>query len=60
MQLQINIDDELMTKALEASDLQTAADVIEEGLRMIVYLSERPDLAELLDLFPDIDPPKRH
>jgi Arc/MetJ family transcription regulator len=56
MQLTVNIDDELMRKALQASDLPTEAAAIEEGLRMVIFLSERTNLADMFGMFPlDID-----
>jgi hypothetical protein len=56
VQIQVNVDDELMRKALLASDLQTEDAVIEEGLRMVIILSERTNLADMFGMFPlDID-----
>lgn len=56
VQIQVNVDDELMKKALKASDLPTEQAVIEEGLRMVVFLSERTNLADMFGMFPlDID-----
>ena len=56
MQLTVDIDDELMKKALMASDLPTEAAAIEEGLRMVIFLSERTNLADMFGMFPlDID-----
>jgi Arc/MetJ family transcription regulator len=53
MQIQINIDDELMRKALKASDLATEQAAIEEGLRMLICLSSRTKLEDLFGMFPD-------
>ena len=61
MQLQVNIDDELMRKALQASDLQTEQAVLEEGLRMLICLSSRTKLEDMFGMFPDgIDHPDRN
>ena len=49
MQIQVDIDDELLRAALQASDLPTEEDVIEEGLRMVIALSL---LLYFLDMFP--------
>jgi Arc/MetJ family transcription regulator len=58
MTIQIDIDDELLRAALQASDLPTEEDVIEEGLRIVIALSL---LADLLDMFPlNIKHPPRH
>ena len=61
MQITVNIDDELMTKALKASDLSTEAAVIEEGLRMLICLSSRTRLEDMFGMFPDgFDDPHRN
>jgi Arc/MetJ family transcription regulator len=53
MQLTVNVDDELMKKALKASDLPTEAGAIEEGLRMLICLSSRTKLEDMFGMFPD-------
>jgi len=56
MHIQVNIDDELMRKALRVSDLTTEQAVLEEGLRMLICLSDRTNLADMFGMFPlDID-----
>jgi hypothetical protein len=58
MHIQVDIDDELLRTALQASDLPTEEDVIEEGLRMVIALSL---LFDLLGMFPlDSKHPPRH
>lgn len=58
MQIQVDIDDGLLRTALQASDLPTEEDVIEEGLRMVIGLSL---LINLLHMFPlDINNAPRH
>lgn len=60
MQIQIDIDDELMRKALQASDQPTTQAVIEDGLRLLICMSSRTSLADMFGLFPDgIDHPDR-
>ncbi len=49
MHIQVDIDDELLRTALQASDLPTEEDVIEEGLRMVIALSL---LLDMLGMFP--------
>ena len=53
MQIQVNIDDELMRKALKASDLPTEEAAIQEGLRMLICLSSRTKLEDMFGMFPD-------
>jgi len=53
MQLTVHVDDELMRKALKASDLPTEAAVLEEGLRMVICLSSRTKLEDMFGMFPD-------
>lgn len=61
MQIQVTIDDELMKKALAASDLPTEEAVIEEGLRMLIVLSSRTRLEDMFGMFPDgFDHPDRN
>jgi Arc/MetJ family transcription regulator len=58
MHIQVNVDDDLMRKALKASDLPTEQAAIEEGLRMLVCLSSRTKLEDMFGMFPDgIDHP---
>ena len=58
MQIQVNVDDELMRRALKASDLPTEQAAIEEGLRILVCLSSRTKLEDMFGMFPDgIDHP---
>jgi Arc/MetJ family transcription regulator len=60
MQIQVNVDDDLMRKALKASDLPTEQAAIEEGLRMLVCLSSRTKLEDMFGMFPDgFDPSDR-
>jgi Arc/MetJ family transcription regulator len=60
MRIQVNIDDELMRKALKASDVPNEQAAIEEGLRMLVCLSSRTRLEDMFGMFPDgIDHPDR-
>lgn len=62
MQIQVDIDDELMRKALQASDFATAEAVIEEGLRLVVCLSDRTNLADMFGMIPldfDLDKSRR-
>jgi hypothetical protein len=55
MQIDVNINDELMNKALKLSGLATKEAVIEEGLRMVICTSKH-SLADLFGVFPlDID-----
>ena len=57
MQIQVNIDDELLRTALQASNLPSQEAVIEEGLRMVIAVN----LAVLFDMFPlDSEDPPRH
>lgn len=53
VQIQVTVDDELMKKALRASDLPTEQAVIEEGLRTLVCLSSRTKLEDMFGMFPD-------
>jgi len=58
MQIQVDIDDELLQTALQASDLPTEEEVIEEGLRMVIALAL---LLDLLGMFPlGLNPSSRH
>jgi Arc/MetJ family transcription regulator len=60
VQIQVSIDDELMRKALKASDLPTEEAVIQEGLRTLICLSSRTRIEEMFGMFPDaIDHPDR-
>jgi Arc/MetJ family transcription regulator len=60
MQIQVNIDDELMRKALAASDVPTPQAVIEEALRMLICLSSTTELEDMFGMFPNgIDHPDR-
>ena len=47
MRTNIEIDDELMAKALAASAAKTKREVVEEGLRTIVRLAEQARIREL-------------
>jgi hypothetical protein len=61
MRARVNIDAELLRKAVEASGLPTREAVVEEGLRMIIALSERAKLDDAFDLLPlGIKHPSRH
>jgi hypothetical protein len=61
MQIQVDIDDELMKKALMVSDSPTVAAAIEEGLRMLICLSDRTRLEDMFGMFPDgFDEPDRN
>ena len=53
MHIQVNIDDELMRKALKVSDLTTEEAVLEEGLRMLICLSDRTKLEDMFGMFPN-------
>ena len=44
MRLNIEIDDELMKKALEESGLDTKKDAIETGLRLLVQFSRQKSI----------------
>lgn len=60
MQMNVDIDDELMSKALKASGLATKEAVLEEGLRMLICLSSGTKLEDMFGMFPlDIDHPDR-
>lgn len=52
MQINVDIDEELMNKALRLSGLPTKEAVIEEGLRMIICWSDKMNLADLRGVFP--------
>jgi Arc/MetJ family transcription regulator len=43
----IDIDDELMGKAMHATGLRTKRRVVEEGLRLLVRLKEQEDVLRL-------------
>jgi hypothetical protein len=61
VQIQVTVDDELMRKALQASDLPTEQAAIEEGLRMLIVLSSRTKLEDMFGMFPDgFDHPDRN
>ena len=53
MQIQVTVDDELMRKALAASDQPTATAVIDEALRILVCLSSQTKLEDMFGMFPD-------
>ena len=56
MQMNIDIDDELMSKARRLSGLATNEAAIEEGLRMLICWSDKMSVADLRGVFPlDID-----
>jgi len=47
MRTNIVIDDELMTKAIEASGLATKKDVVEQGLKLIIQRGNQQAIREL-------------
>jgi Arc/MetJ family transcription regulator len=47
MRTNIEIDDELMAKALAASHAKTKREVVEQGLRTLVRLAEQARIREL-------------
>lgn len=47
MRTNIDIDDDLMREALEASDGKTKREVVEEGLRVLVRLARQGDIRKL-------------
>ncbi len=47
MRTNIVIDDQLMTKALNATGLHTKKDVVEEGLRLLVRRSAQQEIRTL-------------
>lgn len=60
MHTNVDIDDELMTRALEASGLTTKEAVIEEGLRMVICLNGQMKPEDMFGMFPNgIDHPDR-
>lgn len=58
MQIEVNIDEELLRDALQASGMPSSAAVIERGLRIIIVLSH---LDDVLDMLPSgIEDPSHH
>lgn len=47
MRTNIVIDDDLMTKAIQASGLTTKKEVVEEGLKLIIQRSNQQAIREL-------------
>lgn len=47
MRTNIVIDDELMTKALKASGLQTKKEAVEQGLKLLIRLKAQQGIREL-------------
>lgn len=47
MRTNIVIDDELMANALKASGLRTKKDVVEQGLKLLINLSEQQAIRDL-------------
>jgi len=47
MRTNIVIDDELMANALKASGLRTKKDVVEQGLKLLIKLSEQQAIRDL-------------
>lgn len=47
MRTNIVIDDELMTKAIKASGLQTKKDVVEQGLKLIIQRNNQQAIRKL-------------
>ena len=47
MRTNIDIDDELMKKALEVTDLTTKRAVVEEALRTLIQLHQQAKIGEL-------------
>ena len=47
MRTNIVIDDELMSKAIKASGLQTKKEVVEQGLKLIIRLRNQQAIREL-------------
>lgn len=61
MQLNVYIDDELLSTALRRSGLETVEAVIEEGLRALISLCIRTELEDMLDVhFEGTKPPSSH
>ncbi|MGI8927385.1 MAG: type II toxin-antitoxin system VapB family antitoxin [Tepidiformaceae bacterium] len=59
MRTNIEIDDALMTRALEASGLPTKRAVVEEALRLLIRIEAGRhliDLAGKVEFFEDYDP----
>ena len=53
MRTNIEIDDELMAAALEASGAKTKREVVERGLRELVDRRKRMGILELFGAYPD-------
>lgn len=51
MRTNIEIDDQLMVRALRASGLKTKRAVVEEGLRTLIRLRKQRDVARIFGKF---------
>jgi Arc/MetJ family transcription regulator len=63
MRTNIDIDDELIRKALAATGLRTKKAVVEEGLKLLVRLRDQEKLKELYGKVPwdgDLDDMRRN
>jgi hypothetical protein len=58
MQIHVDVDDELLQAAIEASGMPDSAAVVERGLRMIIVLSRLDELCEILP--PESEDPPCH
>lgn len=59
MKTTININDELLTEAMKISGAKTKTEAVETGLKELIALHRRKELADLFGSQKDISAPKR-